>query len=513
MGHSHFAFAMFICGGALSACIGSGDGGPGAERETTGNATTSAGTGPAPDATTPSSAQSPSDPAPSMPSSTFASPEGPGSNASSEAASPGAGGAVGMGTGPGGSSPEGATLSTSADTPSSSSPSASNLGAGGAADNPTSGAGGSGGADGAQSTAGMSGVPSGSSGGSSGVPCEVDHGSQVPSLAEYYADYFPIGVAIDNQYEQYSDTISKHFVSITAENEMKFEALQPQEGNFTFDTADRMVEFATERGMQVRGHALVWHNQTPSWVFAGSKEQVLERMRNHIQTVMQHFAGKVYAWDVVNEAILDDGRLRGEDGGSAWYEALGESYIAEAFRAAREADPNAKLYYNDYAHYSPARRQGIYDLLVRLLDDGVPIDGVGLQGHMHLQPGLNHDVIRHQTVQEEETAIELYAELGLDVQITEMDVSLYVLGEDYPASYTQETLTPELLDQQAARYREFLELFRKHKDVISSVVFWGIVDSNTWLSDLVQGQEDFPLLFDAAQEPKPAFWALVDFCP
>jgi endo-1,4-beta-xylanase len=129
-----------------------------------------------------------------------------------------------------------------------------------------------------------------------------------------YSDYFAFGTAIDADYGQYSGTISRHFNSITAENEMKFDALQPSEGNFTFDTADRMIDFAISNGMQVRGHALVWHNQTPDWVFSGSSDQVLERMRNHIQTVMQHFQGKVQAWDVVNEAILDDGRYRGVDG-------------------------------------------------------------------------------------------------------------------------------------------------------------------------------------------------------
>jgi endo-1,4-beta-xylanase len=342
--------------------------------------------------------------------------------------------------------------------------------------------------------------------------CEPAPGAELPALGEYYKDYFAIGTAIDEQYNQYAATITRNFNSITTENDMKFDALQPTEGKFTFDTADRMVEFATSHNMQVRGHTLVWHNQTPSWVFSGSKEQVLSRMQTHIQTVMQHFQGKVHTWDVVNEAIMDDGSFRGENGGSGWYQALGESYIAEAFRAARKADPTAKLFYNDYANYAPARRQGIYDMLAGLIQAGVPIDGVGLQGHMHLRPGMNHDVIRYQTVEQMETAILMYSSLGLDVQITEMDVSMYVLGETYAESYTTETLTPALLAEQAARYRAFFELFRKHRDVISSVTFWGVVDNNTWLSSLVPGQEDFPLLFDAQQKPKPAFNALVNFC-
>lgn len=371
-------------------------------------------------------------------------------------------------------------------------------------------AGGTGGTD---QAGGTGGADPGLGGNGGGEPCEADHGEEVPSLAQYYADYFAIGAAIDTQYEEYSETILEHFNSITTENEMKFESLQPSEGNFTFDTADRMVEFATSNGMQVRGHALVWHNQTPDWVFSGSSEQVLERMRNHIQTVMQHFQGKVQTWDVVNEALMDDGSYRDEEGGSAWYGALGESYIAEAFRAARQADPTAKLFYNDYANYYPPRRQGIYDMLAGLIEDGVPIDGVGLQAHLHLEPGPD-DLTPYQTVEELETAVLMYSSLGLDVQITEMDVSLYVRGIEYTEDtrYTPENVTPELFEQQAERYRQFFEMFRKHGDLISSVTFWGIVDSNTWLSERTSGQQDFPLLFDAQQQPKPAFWALVDFC-
>src|SRR5690606_21703781 len=143
---------------------------------------------------------------------------------------------------------------------------------------------------------------------------------------------------------------------------------------------------------QVRGHALVWHRQTPSWVFQGSAEQVLQRMKNHITQVMQHFQGKVQIWDVVNEAIMDDGTYRsgneeGNNQSSGWYGALGESYIAEAFRAARAADPDARLFYNDYYNYHPVRRQAIYEMLEGLLAAGVPVDGVGLQAHLNLAQG------------------------------------------------------------------------------------------------------------------------------
>lgn len=350
--------------------------------------------------------------------------------------------------------------------------------------------------------------------------CVVDHGDEVPSLRDYYSDHFAIGAAIDTEYDAYAGLLTKHFNSVTAEDQMKFDALQPSENNFTYGTADQMVDFAVQNGMQVRGHALVWHRQTPAWVFSGSSQQVLQRMRNHISQVMQHFQGKVQVWDVVNEAVMDDGTYRtgneeGADQSSGWYGALGESYIAEAFIAARAADPSAKLFYNDYYNYHPARRQAIYEMLAGLLEAGVPIDGVGLQCHINLAPGTDpNEQSYHQTVENLEQAIEMYASLGLDVQVTEMDLSVYLRGIQYTPDmfYTPETFTPEVQQQQAERYREFFELFRKHSDKISSVSLWGIADDNTWLSEFSSGRQDFPLLFDAQQQPKPAFWTVVDFC-
>src|SRR5690606_2583475 len=289
----------------------------------------------------------------------------------------------------------------------------------------------------------------------------------------------------------------KHFNSVTAEDQMKFDALQPTEGNFTYGTADQMVDFAIDNGMQVRGHALVWHRQTPSWVFTGTRDQVLARMQNHITKVMQHFQGRVKVWDVVNEAIMDDGSYRTndetEDQRSGWYGALGDSYIAEAFKAARAADPSAKLFYNDYYNYHPARREAIFNMLKDLLDAGVPVDGVGLQAHLNLRPGTDpNEQSYHQTVENMEIAIEMYASLGLDGQITEMDLSLYLRGVTYTSDmfYIPDTVTTEVLNEQAERYRQFFEMFRKHADAISSVTFWGIADDNTWLSEFSSERQD-----------------------
>lgn len=414
------------------------------------------------------------------------------------------------GVGPSSSTTSGnATTSSGTSGGTQTSGSTSSSGASGGDASTGSGTGGAGGTSSQSSTGGTGGTE----------PCVVDHGDEVPSLKDYYADHFAIGAAIDTSYGNYSGLLTKHFNSITAEDQMKFDALEPSEGNFSYGTADQMVNFATSNGMQVRGHALVWHRQTPSWVFSGSGDQVLARMKNHITKVMQHFQGKVKIWDVVNEAIMDDGEYRtnneadGQESG--WYGALGESYIAEAFIAARAADPEAKLFYNDYYNYHPVRRQAIYDMLSSLLDAGVPVDGVGLQGHLNLEPGTDpSEQSYYQTVENMETAIEMYSSLGLDVQVTELDISLYLRGVMYTEDtfYTPAKVTAEILEQQAERYREFYDMFRRHSDVISSVTTWGISDDNTWLSEFDSGRQDFPLLFDAQQQPKPAFWAIVDFC-
>ncbi|HKO90325.1 MAG TPA: endo-1,4-beta-xylanase [Polyangiaceae bacterium] len=346
------------------------------------------------------------------------------------------------------------------------------------------------------------------------------------SLAEKYAQYFSIGAAVDpGSYQTHSALLERHFNSITTENEMKFESLQKTEGKFDYSTADAMVGYARNHGMKVRGHALVWHRQTPDWVFQDgsgapiSKAGLLARLQNHISNVVGHFKGSVYAWDVVNEAIMDDGKYRTADETEAdqrskWHGILGTAYIAAAFRYAHEADPDAKLFYNEYRNYVPEKRQAVYQMLKQLLADGVPVHGVGLQCHLSIEPSSvpgNHGY--YQTVKELEATIELYASLGLDVQVTELDLSLYVPGVKYTPDqyYTSATFTPELAAKQAARYGEFFDLFRKHRDVITGVTFWGVADDNTWLSEFSSGRKDFPMLFDVEHRPKPAFERVVAF--
>lgn len=346
------------------------------------------------------------------------------------------------------------------------------------------------------------------------------------SLASAYRDYFLIGAAVDEtSYQTHSELLIKQFNSITTENEMKFESLQPLEDQFNFETADAMLNFARQNHMATRGHALVWHRQTPDWVFyqedgtSVSPAVLRQRMKNHIFTVMQHFQGKIDVWDVVNEAVTDDGRLRthlesGADQKSAWFGILGESYIEDAFVFARQADPQAKLFYNDYYNYIPARREAIYQLLKKLLAKGIPIDGVGLQCHINIQPSTNpNHQSYHQTIENLEKAIQMYASLGLDVQITELDISAYVAGEadNKEDFYTVETFSPALQALQAERFKALFAMFRRNSKAISNVTFWGVADDSTWLSEFGFGRQDFPMLFDIHHKPKPAYDAVVNF--
>ena len=346
------------------------------------------------------------------------------------------------------------------------------------------------------------------------------------SLAQKYQDDFIIGATADQQsYRTHAAILKHHFNGFTTENEMKFESLQPTKGNYQFTTADNMVSFARENDMTVRGHALVWHRQTPEWVFTGpdgtprSEDDVLEIMTTHIGTVVNHFKDRVAVWDVVNEAITDQGTLRsdnepGSDQSSLWYARTGTRYIEEAFRAAHKADPSAKLFYNDYYNYLPKRREAIYELVKGLIERGIPIHGIGLQTHINTRPSVvpTHQSY-HQTIDNIERAIQRYASLGLEVQITELDMSVYVGGQKYTPDefFTDESLPNAVLAEQAERYKALFAMLRRNSDVISSVTFWGIADDNTWLSEFDSGRSDFPLLFNKKHQPKPAFYAIMDF--
>ena len=330
-------------------------------------------------------------------------------------------------------------------------------------------------------------------------------------LKDYYKNYFSVGVAVGkrNLNGEEAVLIKRHFNSITAENDMKMEMLQPIEGKFNWATSDSILNFAIKNNIKVRGHNLCWHEQAPAWFFVGkdgkevSKTVLLQRLKTHIDTVVGRYKGKIYAWDVVNEAIDDDSTkyLRN----SKWYQICGEDFIIKAFEYAHAADPNAKLYYNDYNTERPEKRERIYKLLKSLKDKGVPIDGVGLQAHWSIEEPTEKELV---------TAIERYSSLGLNIQFTELDISIYPWEKNKRAKRPGESdaYTSELEAKQIEKYKMVFDVFRRYKNVITNITFWNISDRRTWLDSYpVEGRKNYPLLFDTQLKPKKAYWEVVNF--
>lgn len=307
-----------------------------------------------------------------------------------------------------------------------------------------------------------------------------------------------------------------HFNSITPENLLKWEAVHPQPGHFEFGPADRYVAFGASAGFSVIGHTLVWHQQTPAWVFAGKdggkadRETLLARMREHIQTVVGRYKGRILGWDVVNEAFEDDGTLRA----SAWQKGIGPDFIEKAFEYAHEADPKAQLYYNDYNLWKPAKRKAVEALVASLRAKGIRIDAVGEQAH--------YNVIGP-TFDEIEAVITGLASTGVKVQFTELDMDALPLPEAFwggdlskqSALKAQANRFPNGLpekeqQQLAARYAGVFRLVRKHAAVMARVTFWGVTDRTSWLNDFpIHGRVNYPLLWDRQGKAKPAFEAVV----
>jgi endo-1,4-beta-xylanase len=330
-------------------------------------------------------------------------------------------------------------------------------------------------------------------------------------LKDYYRNYFPVGVAVTPRSltGEEAQLILQHFNSLTAENAMKMGPIHPQENRYNWNAADSIVSFAQRHGLKVRGHNLCWHEQTPEWLFKdekgnrASKAVLLQRLKDHITTVVGRYKGKVYAWDVVNEAVNEhpDSLLRN----SLWYQICGEEYIAKAFEYAHAADPDALLFYNDYSETDPQKRERIYTLLKKLLDAKVPVHAVGMQGHWSLQ---------HPTENDLRAALDRYASLGLSIQVTELDMTVYNWGNNNrPAGITGTyTYTPEVEQKQAAQYKMIFNVFREYKNVITGVTFWNVSDRYSWLDNFpVRGRKNFPLLFDQNLKPKRAYWEVVRF--
>lgn len=349
-----------------------------------------------------------------------------------------------------------------------------------------------------------------------GASCHAQKASTVSAtskgLKDYYTTYFPVGVAVGprNLTGAEAQLILEQFNSLTPENAMKMGPIHPEEARYFWRDADSIVAFAQRYGLRVRGHNLCWHQQTPPWIFTDSKgdtvrkEVLLQRLKDHITTVVRRYKGKIYAWDVVNEAVSDarDEYLRP----SAWYRICGDEYIAKAFQYAHEADPDALLFYNDYNETDAVKREKIYKLVKELKEAGVPIHGVGLQGHWAINEPSQGQL---------DSTIQRFAGLGLAVQITELDISVYPKEHQarQPQSGDSDTAyTKEREQQQTAMYKMCFDLFRKHKSILTGVTFWNISDRHSWLDNFpVKGRKDYPLLFDKNGKPKKAYWEVVGF--
>ena len=261
--------------------------------------------------------------------------------------------------------------------------------------------------------------------------------------------------------------------------------------------------------MKLRGYTLLWHKQVPKWLFVDTqgknvtKEVLLKRLKDHITTVVSRYKGTIYAWDVVNEVIEDAPDKFYRE--SLWYQICGEEYIAKAFEYAHEADPNALLFYNDYNTETASKRDNIYKLVKKLIDAKVPIHGVGLQGHWSVYDPNEKEVA---------ASIEKFAALGLKVQITELDVSIYPL-EHSPRDRKPgepDQFTPDLEQKQIAQYKMAFSVFRNNKSTLTGVTFWNVSDKHSWLDNFpVKGRKNYPLLFDENLQPKKAYWEVVKF--
>jgi len=351
-----------------------------------------------------------------------------------------------------------------------------------------------------------------------GCASNPDNNAKPTTLKAAYKDDFLIGVAINQSQFSGEDQrggpiIKAQFNSISPENILKWESVHPQPGKYDFAGPDRYVDFGEQNGMFIIGHTLVWHNQTPRWVFQDnqgkpvSREVLLERLRDHIFTVVGRYKGRIKGWDVVNEALNEDGTMRD----TPWRKIIGDDYIEKAFQFAHEADPQAQLHYNDYSLENAPKRNGALALIKKLKAEGIPITAVGLQDHVKMDWPT--------TGQLDET-ITAFAKLDVKVMITELDVDVVPATQhnrtadialNAQATSGANTLTnglPEAKQMELAkRYADLFGVYYKHRADISRVTFWGVTDGDSWLNS--RTRVNYPLLFDRAGAPKPAFFAVL----
>lgn len=353
--------------------------------------------------------------------------------------------------------------------------------------------------------------------------------AEKPSLKDAYAGTFKIGTAVNEAIVAGTDSASREIVirefnTITAENVLKAEVVNPEPGVFNFGPADEFVAFGEEQDQFIIGHTLVWHNQTPSWFFHDengepkSSEAQKERLRSHIEVVASRYAGRIHAWDVVNEVIDNDGSYRP----TTWVEGIGDGdeLMRLSFKYAAQYAPDAELYYNDFNAWRPAKRDGIVRMVKMLQAAGIRIDGIGIQGHWGLNFPKNHYI---------EEAIDAYAALGLKVMITELDVDVLPLTKEgqiigtgmlHPQFLLEEFeefldpysdgLPSEQETELADRYAELFEIFYSRKDKIDRVTLWGVEDSMSWKNGYpIRDRTNYPLLFDRSHKPKSAYDAVL----
>lgn len=344
----------------------------------------------------------------------------------------------------------------------------------------------------------------------------VSSSETTPSLKNSFSEDFLIGAALNtNQIKELDASaaalIKKEFNTITPENEMKWEQIHPREDAYFFDIADAYVTLGQKHNMHIVGHTLLWHSQLAPWVNEVKGKKSLENhIKNHINTIAGRYKGKIHSWDVVNEALNEDGSPRE----SLFYNVFeGESYLELAFNLAAQADPEAQLIYNDYNLWKPEKREGVIRIVKNLQDKGIKIDGVGMQAHWSVEGPSIEDI---------ENSIIAYSKLGVKVMFTELDVTALpnpweLNGAAVEQSYERyegdpkmdpyrDGLTDEAKEKIAKRYEAIFNLFLKHKDKISRVTFWGVSDGQSWLNNWpIKGRTNYPLLFNRNFQPKDVY--------
>src|SRR6266496_1519562 len=349
--------------------------------------------------------------------------------------------------------------------------------------------------------------------------------AQQPTLKDAYNGCFVVGAALNpaqftGRDAQEAAIIKAQFNSISPENVLKWEAIHPQPNSYNFGPADQYVDFGQRNHMFIIGHTLVWHSQTPKWVFQddkgnpASRKMLLKRMREHIKTEVGRYKGRVNGWDVVNEALDEDGSLRQ----SPWLKIIGPDYIEKAFEFAHKADPKAQLYYNDYNLENEPKRKGALDLVKRLKAKGVNITGVGLQDHLNLD---------WPAAEQLNTTIDEFGKLGVKVMITELDVDVLPSPfQDVTADVSLKVASnpkynpypnglPEAVQQQITnRWAELFRIYSSQCGEVTRVKLWGVREKDSWKNNWpIRGRTNYPLLFDREGEPKPAVNAVIEAAP